>query len=385
MERSETLVPPLTSRSKFASLLDCAFQRGAEAITHAQAVFSTSHLSRIEATAAATELLNAVSYFLEALPHVKDVRSELLIRKHIFSMMNDSARLRALSLGELAASVPAAETNTFENIGRRQRVAQELFVTEQSYVASMMTLASAFEDPLVPSYDGFVVTELTDAVLEVLGAAPTYKPGELLSSEEHTLIFGAVKQLLPLNKMMLSQLGDLLSLWNDESCVGDVLFTFAPFFKMYSESFTRQLAAGELLQKLRAQRPGFEEFLDTASASVACKGQTIESFLIMPVQRIPRYRLLLEQLITCTPLEHPDFARCSAALTQISSVASELNQSLYRFEQSAAMHKAVYSFRPPLLQLIQPHRILLHEGTLRKRRVQSPIVYVDHSMHNCHT
>jgi hypothetical protein len=339
---------------------------------HARAVFDSAPLataaSRAEAVAAASELLGAIGLFIDALPLVKDARSNELIRRHVSGMLNDSARLRALSLTPEARSDGEGRGEGLDDAGRRRRVAQELFDTEKSYVASLTALIKVLADPLQPCYEGFAVTDLTDAVLEAIGAAvPTVKPGELLSSDEHSLLFDAARQLLPLNQMMLDQLQELLTEWSEASCVGDVLFTYAPFMKMYCESFTRQIAAGELLQKLRAERPGFADFL--ASATAACKGQTIESLLIMPVQRIPRYRLLLEQLLKYTPQDHPDFARCAAALSQVSAVAADLNESLRRFEQRTAMHKAVYSFRPPLLHLIQPHRSLLREGTLDKLRV----------------
>lgn len=49
------------------------------------------------------------------------------------------------------------------------------------------------------------------------------------------------------------------------------------------------------------------------------------SFLILPVQRIPRYRMLLEDLFQNIPREHPDSAHVERALVEIKEVASYVN------------------------------------------------------------
>ena len=45
--------------------------------------------------------------------------------------------------------------------------------------------------------------------------------------------------------------------------------------------------------------------------------------LIMPVQRVPRHKLLLRELLKHTPESHPDYAPCSAALVKISESAMQ--------------------------------------------------------------
>lgn len=45
------------------------------------------------------------------------------------------------------------------------------------------------------------------------------------------------------------------------------------------------------------------------------------NFLILPVQRLPRYVLLLRDLLKFTPEEHTDFENLSKAVDKMSSVA----------------------------------------------------------------
>ena len=51
---------------------------------------------------------------------------------------------------------------------------------------------------------------------------------------------------------------------------------------------------------------------------------TLQSLLIQPVQRIPRYKLLLEQLLKETPQAHPDHPNLVSTLEEVSAVATKV-------------------------------------------------------------
>lgn len=53
----------------------------------------------------------------------------------------------------------------------------------------------------------------------------------------------------------------------------------------------------------------FREFQNKALQDPRCKGLNLASLLITPVQRLPRYRMLLAELIKATPASHPDAAK----------------------------------------------------------------------------
>ena len=57
------------------------------------------------------------------------------------------------------------------------------------------------------------------------------------------------------------------------------------------------------------------------------------SDLIMPVQRIPRYILLLTELKKYTPADHPDADAVDAALAQLADVAAFVNEKKRAAEQ----------------------------------------------------
>jgi len=115
--------------------------------------------------------------------------------------------------------------------------------------------------------------------------------------------------------------------------VGQVFSEICPEFgiyKGYLKCFEKALVKrGKLLTSNRK----FAEYLVEAKADPRCQGFSMESLLIEPVQRIPRYRLLLEDLLKSTPESHTDFNSIKNALESICTIAAENNEAIRQQEE----------------------------------------------------
>lgn len=123
---------------------------------------------------------------------------------------------------------------------------------------------------------------------------------------------------------------------------------------------------------------------------------SLESYLLLPIQRIPRYRLLLESLLACTPaasndlLAPPSAFRSPesqlsphptilAAVLEMDLVATTLNESKRETEGRAQLlmwqGRIVNRYKS---SLVQPHRTLLRSGKLvLTRSVKRSTTHVD--------
>lgn len=133
---------------------------------------------------------------------------------------------------------------------------------------------------------------------------------------------------------------------------------FAPFFKLYGPICTRYEENLKVVDSLSSSNTKFAQFLNEQVTGPRCNGESLQSFLIRPVQRIPRYRLLLEQLLKYTPVGHPDREFVEVALTKVSAVAGGLNETLRRYENQAKLYDACYAFVPPRPDFVEPYRTL---------------------------
>ena len=55
-------------------------------------------------------------------------------------------------------------------------------------------------------------------------------------------------------------------------------------------------------------------------------GLPMNSFLTLPIQRIPRYKMLLEAVLKYTDESHPDHENLQKCVQQISVIADEVNE-----------------------------------------------------------
>lgn len=230
-----------------------------------------------------------------------------------------------------------------ELLAIRSKVAKEILSTERSYVESM--------------------SALVDVYIRKLSSLS--KKEEILSKEEISIIFGNIELIVELNIRFLASLEQVMENFDDNSCLGDCFAQYFPWFKMYVTYCTNQGSAVKYYRKLAYNRSSVKNFEEQAMLSPRCKGLSLESHLIMPIQRIPRYRLLLENIVSHTPEDHPDYKKVKEMLGVISGVAAKINEEIRRAEQRDRVLEIQDLFRGKI-QLVTPNRIFKLSGELTK-------------------
>ena len=69
------------------------------------------------------------------------------------------------------------------------------------------------------------------------------------------------------------------------------------------------------------------------------KSLDLPSYLILPIQRIPRYSLLLSQLLKVTPNNHPDRDLIEKAKDLVENVATNLDKTIKEFNDAGVLLK----------------------------------------------
>jgi len=230
-----------------------------------------------------------------------------------------------------------------EKLKRRKLLAFELLETERSYVAQLGALLKWY--------------------LEPLREAAVKKP--IISSTEIKNIFGGIEVIYNMNSLLLKELEASMNNWSDEtSTLGKIFTQTTVYLKAYSPYTIAYPLALETFSKYEND-PSFLSFENTAKRVKACKGLSLEDFLIMPVQRIPRYVLLLEQLFGVTPKGHPDKKPLGEALAKVRIVADELNEAKREAESCTRVLTIQRKLTDrSVLQLYQPHRKYVREDNL---------------------
>lgn len=123
------------------------------------------------------------------------------------------------------------------------------------------------------------------------------------------------------------------------------------------------------------ERKRIRAFLHRARMDPHHSQLSFEAYLHLPVQRIPRYRLLFEDLArVCPPERLSDGRSILNALSSISSVAAMMNESKRQSEMDQKLlqwQDKIQGHWPS--PLVQPHRKLIHDGPLTLKRIVSRV------------
>jgi hypothetical protein len=136
--------------------------------------------------------------------------------------------------------------------------------------------------------------------------------------------------------------------------------------KIYPEYINSYDESISLLTELIETKRGFAAFLEKQSCSPECEGLSIEGFLIKPVQRIPRYKLLLRDLLKLTPPNHIDFENIRIAYEKIDFVAGFVNEQKRAAENQKIVLNLTSSMSHETKEsILKPNRRLVKHGNLK--------------------
>lgn len=176
----------------------------------------------------------------------------------------------------------------------RLQAIQEILTSERSYLNQLEILMEFFVRPL--------------------------KKQQIITSDQFLALFGQVEMIYNLNQELLSELETNLE------NVARAFKRMAPFFKLYSVyafDYNRaqlilqvrgwafvlryvNVRGSFIFQELTEKNTAFKKFLETTESQPEVQRKLI-SLLIAPIQRVPRYRLLLQQVILYSSPCEADF------------------------------------------------------------------------------
>jgi len=223
----------------------------------------------------------------------------------------------------------------------RKKILDELLETEESYVNNLNTLQQHFITPLE-------------------------KSNSLTESELFSLVSNWA-ELVAFHADFFVALTKKAKEWSDMTPIFDLFEEFSQrlsIYKPYMANYNRSsLHLLYLCKKSGATQrivKGFEEYMKRTTRL------PIESVFIMPIQRIPRYILLLKEMKKYTFESHPDYEGLPKVATEIENILLELNKHIKKGEQEEIkkVQTIFESVEGDLHLAIDPQSRLLRETSM---------------------
>ena len=249
-------------------------------------------------------------------------------------------RLQATVRGMRTRNLPVLRARR-----KRNEIANEIFRTEDTYVNQLQVLVDVYMKGL-----------------EELGES-------VISAAKLRSIFSDVKVILGYNNVILKMLTERMKTWyTSGQAVGDIFGKLADFLKTYTAYVNNYNESMNVLQDQMMNNPPVAAKINECRMNERVKGMEITSFLIMPIQRLPRYVMLLSDLFKNTPESHVDYERLIVALKKVEGVASYVNTKKREAENllgvtTVARHLVGLE---SMAEFTQPHRRYVRQGFLQE-------------------
>lgn len=229
------------------------------------------------------------------------------------------------------------------------KIATELLTTERSYVAVLHLIDQIFH---------FRVDQEN--------RAHNMFPQEMVPQ-----MFSNIKSIYQFHHdFLLPQLEAKMLNWDRESKIGDTMKKLAPFLKLYTEYVKNFDSAMNIISAVAAKYPRFMAIMDEIHRMPECGNLTLHHHMLSPVQRIPRYELLLKDYLKKLPDDSDDKTDTEQALHLVSTAANHVNETMKRidkFKQILEVQERISG----VVDLVSPTRELLKEGKIVKISARS--------------
>ncbi|KAH3763180.1 Guanine exchange factor for Rac 30 [Pelomyxa schiedti] len=225
----------------------------------------------------------------------------------------------------------------------RTNIVNEILETERTYVGGLNKMICNYERGL-------------QAALEA--GSP------IITREQIKSLFSNLDVIANFNKVLLDCLEERMKNWTDTTRIGDVFCSTAAFLKCYVEYINNYNHCLTTLSELSNTKK-FAAFLERVEASHPTDLPLVHT-LIIPIQRIPRYCLLLTDLLRKTPATHPDYANLKSALEAMKATGDYLNEKKRMAEMLCKIYQIQIALRGKNKPtIVEPHRYWIREGYVK--------------------
>jgi len=187
---------------------------------------------------------------------------------------------------------------------------------------------------------------------------------EIMPPEDFASLFGNLKSLLMFNTGLLEEFEDRVENWVTNKKIADVIVKRGPFLKLYTEYIKNFSSMNSHFDDCYEKYPDFEKTVKEFEGLPQCGNLKIKHNLLKPVQRLPQYRLLLEDYLKHLSETSPDFDDTTAALNIVTEAAEHANDTVRKGDKLQRLLQL--QARVGDYELVRPGRELVKEGELGK-------------------
>uniref|UniRef100_A0A672LNP4 FYVE, RhoGEF and PH domain-containing protein 4-like n=1 Tax=Sinocyclocheilus grahami TaxID=75366 RepID=A0A672LNP4_SINGR len=167
------------------------------------------------------------------------------------------------------------------------------------------------------------------------------------------------------SQFLLPDLEKRMGEWTSTPRIGDILQKLTPFLKMYAEYVRNFDHAMDLLKQWTDRSPPFKAIILEIQSQEVCGSLTLQHHMLEPVQRVPRYEMLLKDYLKKLPQDHIDRRDAEKSLEIIAMAATHSNSAIRKTENLKKLLE-IYEMLGEEEDVVNPSNELIKEGHILK-------------------
>ncbi|XP_008434725.1 FYVE, RhoGEF and PH domain-containing protein 4a isoform X1 [Poecilia reticulata] len=167
------------------------------------------------------------------------------------------------------------------------------------------------------------------------------------------------------SQFLLPDLEKRMGEWASTPRIGDILQKLTPFLKMYAEYVKNFDKAMELLKQWTDRSPPFKAIIQEIQSQEICGSLTLQHHMLEPVQRVPRYEMLLKDYLKKLPQNDPDRSDAEKSLEIIATAATHSNSAIRKSENLKKLME-IYEMLGEEEDIVHPSNEFIKEGHIMK-------------------
>lgn len=232
-----------------------------------------------------------------------------------------------------------AETNLEDRDGNETQSEEARHEKKAFYIAQeLMTSERVFID---------VLKLLNVDFRQAVHAVAAEQKYSVIPDAELDKILNSLPQLQSLNEDLLRDLEQRIDNWNSIKKIADVIVRKGPFLKLYTTYIQNFESQCIYLEESCQKYPRFAKVVKVFEASPRCQKLSLKHYMLKPVQRIPQYRLLLEDYLRHLSPSSPDLDDTRTALKIVCDVADHANRSI-----KLGVSYSIYNYNNKLIKSV---------------------------------
>lgn len=182
-------------------------------------------------------------------------------------------------------------------------------------------------------------------------------------------VFSNMESIRNFNEKLFIQLKHLKTNYHHMITFGKIVLGFLPFFKFYFIYCNEFEEHNLLLQGIRNDTENLEfkqfaNWLKNIENTPILKNMDLNSFMVMPVQRLPKYILLFKDLLKHTEENHPDYDDLKKCLKQFTEINEENNKGMHSYLKNMKLFELQTTFGSKDLIILDSKREFIAEEAL---------------------